>query len=497
MIITANDEKELESRGISKADFLSQLHQFVYGNKPLKLEKPCSKGDGILELNASEGHRLLGIFEEHRKKSFIVKFVPASGAASRMFRHLYNYNPENLSDLTEEFIINFKRFPFYGELKQMLESKGILLGKLIQENRWEEIFKWIVGEDGLNYINAPKGLITFHSYKDGSRTAYEEQIVEALSYARDKDNACYLHFTLSPQHFVQVEEFIKGVLEKYQYDEIHVSCSVQEPSTETIALNIDNNPLRDDHGNLIFRPSGHGALIHNLQKVNADIIFIKNIDNISTDQERTDTIFFKQALGGLLFELKDKTFDLLNRLENEQGEDVLGDALEFIQNWFQPGLPLGMSREQLKKYALLRLDRPLRVCGMVRNEGEPGGGPFWVKMPDGHISKQIVERSQVDMQDVHQARIYSNASYFNPVDIVCSIRNRKDENYNLGLFIDYSTGFVSEKFHSGKVIKALELPGLWNGSMALWNTVFVEVPVSTFTPVKTVNDLLRAGHQEV
>jgi hypothetical protein len=235
-------------------------------------------------------------------------------------------------------------------------------------------------------------------------------------------------------------------------------------------------------------------LIENLAHIDSDLIFIKNIDNVSTNSKIDDTIFFKKVIGGLLVHLK-RTSDKLSEGIALRSDAALDKALEFIQTWFQNGLPIGLSKEQLFQYVQLKLDRPIRVCGMVRNEGEPGGGPFWVRSNDGSLSKQIIEKSQVDTTDQQQLKILSEATHFNPVDIVCSIKNRHGEKYDLQRYIDHSTGFVSEKFQDGKVIKALELPGLWNGSMALWNTVFVEVPISTFNPVKTVNDLLRPGHQ--
>ncbi|MFM7730819.1 MAG: DUF4301 family protein, partial [Flavobacteriales bacterium] len=255
----------------------------------------------------------------------------------------------------------------------------------------------------------------------------------------------------------------------------------------------DNLPFRDAQGHMVLRPSGHGALIHNLQNIDADIIFIKNIDNITTENQLEEIVYFKQVLAGHLVELKNETNRLLDLLE--QNDDALEDALEFIQAHFQPGLPLGMNRDELRRYAMLRLDRPMRVCGMVRNEGEPGGGPFWVRSKGGYLSKQIVEKSQMNQEDAQQMKLLSSSTHFNPVDIVCSIKNRRGENYDLNDFIDHSMGFISEKFHQGHVMKALELPGLWNGAMAHWNTVFVEVPLNTFHPVKTVNDLLRPGHQ--
>jgi hypothetical protein len=496
MQFTADDIPELSRRGHSPASIAEQIHRFTHDLRPVKLEHACTPGDGITRFDASECHHMLTIFEREAKRFRLQKFVPASGAATRMFEHLFNFSQENISQLTETFILHFRRFPFYDTLLEKLAAKGVSLEALEENNKWKEIFGYILGPEGLHYGDTPKGLVAFHRYQHEVRTAFEEHLPEALEYARNADGSGAIHFTLAPAHVARVCEFLEEKIHrKYPYDPIHITHSVQELSTETIALDRRNEPARDQNGRLIFRPSGHGALIYNLQQCDADILFIKNIDNVTTDSQRESTIFYKKVLGGLLIKLKTQADLLLQRLE--QGDTGCeADALEFIQHWFQPGLPLGMSLPQLRAYARLRLDRPLRVCGMVRNEGEPGGGPFWVRMSDGHLSKQIVEKSQVDTSDVQQARILSESTHFNPVDIVCAITNRKGERYALDQFIDYSTGFVSDKFHQGKVIKALELPGLWNGAMALWNTVFVEVPVSTFHPVKTVNDLLRPGHIE-
>ncbi|MDZ4822828.1 MAG: DUF4301 family protein [Flavobacteriales bacterium] len=494
MQFTREDIAQLEAHGISTQSLLDQLYALVYGIKPVKLERPCTTGDGVMVLSASECHRLLGTFEQQHKGNSILKFIPASGAASRMFRHLLAYNPASLSEVAEEFILHFRHFPFYDQLSHKLTKRGVSIAQWVNENRWQEIFDFIMAEEGLNYGNCPKGMVVFHRYADTVRTAFEEHIAESLHYGKEKSGICRLHFTLSPDHWETTKKFLDEKLSNFPFDPIEIQYSQQQPSSDVIALDKGNHPARTSDRQLLIRPAGHGALLHNLQSVEADIIYIRNIDNVTTDSQREETVYFKKILAGLLLELKGGIHQILEALE-DNSDGVIENALEFIQLWFQPGLPLGMSREELKRYIKLRLDRPLRVCGMVRNEGEPGGGPFWVKMPDGHISKQIIEKSQVDLHDVLQSKILAGATHFNPVDIVCSIRNREGKNYDLQNFVDHSTGFMSEKFHEGRVIKVFELPGLWNGSMALWNSVFVEVPVSTFNPVKTVNDLLRPGHQ--
>lgn len=496
MHFSREDEIELSRRGLNIHDLLQMIQQFTRDTKPVKLERPCTPGDGIIVPNGGECHRLKKVYETEASRYSIVKFVPASGAASRMFKHLYNYSAETVSELTEEFIVNFRHFPFVDNLRTVMANNGVSLDDTLNANDWGLIFEYILTTKGLYYDSQLKGMVVFHRYESETRNAFDEHIHEAISYCRQADGSCHLHFTVAPQHLQQVSDYIDQKLQDFPYENIVVNYSVQSEKSDTVALTKDDEPVRDENGQLFFRPAGHGSLIHNLEELHYDIVFIKNIDNVTTQSKLEECSFYKQVLGGLLIELKQKVNAHLDALD-ERGDESLDEALEFIQAWFQPGLPLGMSREQLIQYARLRLDRPLRVCGMVRNEGEPGGGPFWVKMTGGYLSKQIVEKSQVDLHDVQQAKILATSTHFNPVDIACSFRNRKGENYRLSDFIDYSAGFVSEKFHHGQVIKALEWPGLWNGSMALWNTVFVEVPNSTFNPVKTVNDLLRPGHQEV
>lgn len=488
------DERQLQERGLTINDALQQIHQFTHDTQPARLDRACTVGDGILSLSGSDCFAYQRIYETERVQKTLLKFVPASGAASRMFKHLYNYSADNVSELTEEFIVNFRRFPFRSSLKQAMAEKGLDLDAMEADNKWNEIFDFMLMPHGLHYDDQLKGLVVFHAYQEETRTAFDEHLHEAMGYAKQYNGSCRLHFTLAPHHIERVSAYFDQKQKQFDYDHFEISYSTQSSATDTLALTKDNAPYRDEHGQLMFRPSGHGALIRNLQELDADVIFIKNIDNVTTQHQLDQTIVYKQVLAGLLLDLRNKINHLLEGLEQNR-ESALEEALEFIQAWFQPGLPLGMSREQLRQYAELRLDRPLRVCGMVRNEGEPGGGPFWVRMQGGYISKQIVEKSQVDLNDVQQAKILASSTHFNPVDIVCSIKNRAGENYQLDEFIDYTSGFVSEKFAQGQVIKALEWPGLWNGAMAMWNTVFVEVPVSTFNPVKTVNDLLRPGHQ--
>lgn len=496
MQFNAADMAELGRRGHTPASIEAQIKRFTRDIRPVKLEHPCTAGDGILRLDAAECHRLLTVFERESGHYRLAKFVPASGAATRMFEHLFHFSEDAISQLTEFFILHFDRFPFVTQLDAMLTSAGISLTALKEQNRWREIFGYILGPEGLNYADTPKGLVAFHRYRNHVRTAFEEHIPEALAYARNGAGSCAIHFTLAPAHMGRVTSFLQDCIRRaYPDDQITISHSVQALHSETIALDRQNQPARDGSGQLIFRPSGHGALIQNLPLCEADILFIKNIDNVTTDSQREPMIFYKKVLGGMLIELKTQAGQLLRRLSHrEPGTET--EAIEFVHQWFQPGISLPADTDAQRDELYRRLDRPMRVCGMVRNEGEPGGGPFWVRMADGQLSKQIVEKSQVDTADVHQARILAEATHFNPVDIVCSLTNESGKTYTLDQYVDYSTGFVSEKFHHGKVIRALELPGLWNGGMAHWNTVFVEVPVSTFHPVKTVNDLLRSGHME-
>ncbi len=495
MQFSATDERDLAAREMTPAELINLIYRFTHQTSTIELERPCTPNDGIIQLTPSQSIEYSEVFNKESLKKTIIKFVPASGAATRMFNHLFQYDPSKVSELVEEFVLNFDLFPFYDVLKKELSKSGLNLEVLIKENKWDKVFEFLLHSPGLDYAKYPKGLVPFHRYKNGIvRTAFEEHMHEAVDYGREADGTCRIHFTLAPHQIEMVMEFLQEKTATFPYEKFILEQSIQKNSTDTPAVDRNNEPVRDQDGHIIFRPAGHGALIHNLQELDEDLIFIKNIDNVTTEDQKHESIFYKKVLAGILLELKRKADELLGRLE-QNDHSVIEESIAFIKKWFQPVLPYSLSDDGVKTFIKLQLDRPMRICGMVKNEGEPGGGPFWVKMNGGITSKQIVEKSQVDHHNLQQMKVLSSSTHFNPVDIVCTIKNRFGEKYDLNEYIDHSTGFISEKFIEGNVIKALELPGLWNGSMALWNTVFVEVPISTFNPVKTVNDLLRPGHQ--
>jgi hypothetical protein len=495
MLFSDTDEKDLAAREMTPAELINVIYRFTHQTATINLDRPCNLNDGIVQLPPAQALELSETFNKESRDKTMIKFVPASGAATRMFNHLIQYDPQKVTPLVEELVLNFDLFPFYKELKTKLESHNLQLESMISENKWEDIIQFLLYSPGLDFAKFPKGLIPFHKYKDGTvRTAFEEHMHEAVDYGRETDGTCRIHFTLAPHQIELVMNFLEEKSATFPYEKFILNHSIQKSNTDTPAIDRHNQFVRDKAGHIIFRPAGHGALIHNLQELDEDIIFIKNIDNVTTEDQKHESIFYKKVLAGMLLELKKQADHYLGLLE-QNDRSVIDDAIIFIKKWFQPTLPNLANEANLVHYIKLQLDRPMRVCGMVKNEGEPGGGPFWVKMSDGFVSKQIVEKSQVDPHNLQQMKVLSTSTHFNPVDIVCTIKNRFGKKYHLNDYIDHSTGFISEKFVDGNVIKALELPGLWNGSMALWNTVFVEVPVSTFNPVKTVNDLLRPGHQ--
>ena len=407
-----------------------------------------------------------------------MKFVPASGAATRMFKELFEFvNDGKRGKGIDTLLENIGKFAFWPELKALLPAGA--------DDR--TIVSAIVNE-GLGYGRKPKGLVTFHAYPEGARKAVEEHLVEGAVYAA-ANGVAKIHFTVSPEHIEGFQELLAAKVPVYEkrfgirYD---ISFSVQKPSTDTIAVNPDNTPFRQDDGTLLFRPAGHGALIENLNEIDADVVFIKNIDNVTTDAQRGDTIRYKKVLAGILLDLQERAFEYLKALE--VGGAELEPIVEFIEKRLCVKLPGSYDSAMLRAV----LDRPIRVCGMVRNEGEPGGGPFWVGNPDGTQSLQIAESSQIGPDDLPLMR---SATHFNPVDLVCGMKNSKGVRFDLRRYTDPSTGFISSKSSGGRDLRAQELPGLWNGAMAKWNTVFVDVPITTFSPVKVVQDLLRPQHQ--
>ncbi|MBO7235900.1 MAG: DUF4301 family protein [Alistipes sp.] len=469
---------QIEARGISVAEVERQIENFRKGFPSLPVVRAASGGDGILQLSDDEIKAAEELYKSRTTKLRTIKFVPASGAATRMFKELFEYiNDNKRTPGIDKLITNLEKFAFFAELakylKPQIDDKDVVRNIVV---------------DGLAYGSKPKGLVTFHAYKEGARKPVEEHLVEAALYASNGERAA-IHFTLSPEHkagFLALLEERQSHYEKKFGIKYDVSFSEQSPATDTIAVNPDNTPFRTEEGKLLFRPAGHGALIANLDKLDADIIFVKNIDNVTTDERKGDTITYKRVLAGELLRLQERSFELLRALEC--GEDRFEEAKRFLQSELYCKLPENASKELIIK----TLDRPIRVCGMVKNEGEPGGGPFWVGDEYGREQLQIAESSQIAKEDMH---LMKEATHFNPVDLVCGVKRYDGTKYDLTKYTDPKTGFISSKSAGGRELRAQELPGLWNGAMANWNTIFVEVPISTFSPVKVVQDLLRPEHQ--
>jgi hypothetical protein len=516
-IFNEKDLKNIRARGIDPEEILGQIEIFKKGVACVNLIRPCRIGDGIKRLDEIDIERLNAVYSEAQSAGRAMKFVPASGAATRMFKELMSVNaqPENIdaSALPEQaknnddykyllsFIENITRFPFYDDLKSLMSRDGIYIEKAVSEGHYKDILEYTLYDRGLNLAGLPKALISFHKYNGYSRTPIEEHLVESAAYTIDGLGKARVHFTVSMEHEQAIKTRVNNVKGRYERSGIffEIGYSYQKPSTETIAVNRDNTLFREEDGSLIFRPGGHGALLENLSDLKGDIIFIKNIDNIAPDRIKDTSTIYKKALAGYLVELQDRIFSYLKRLENAQGdEDLLKEILTFISDDLSISLPDGMENQPVNLktgYLFDRLNRPIRVCGMVRNQAEPGGGPFWVKHADGGVSLQIVEKSQINTADEEQRRILESSTHFNPADLVCGVRDYNGRPFDLKRYVDPDTGFISVKSKDGMELKALELPGLWNGAMAFWNTVFVEVPLITFNPVKTIFDLLRDEHQ--
>ena len=500
---------------ISISSIEEQLKLFFTGVKIPVLVKPCIVGDGIHCLNDEEIDELLILHSETAKEGRLLKFVPASGAASRMFQNLQSvlnrFNNFTLDDLRKysendnecksvlDFLVNLPKFAFYDELKTVLKVDGSGINKLINESPLG-ILKAVLYKDGLDYLNKPKGAIKFHNYSNKARSAFEEQIYEALNYLVDFNNKVRIHFTISDAHNSIFLEIIEQVKLDMRYDyKLILTFSYQKKSTDTIAVDLENKLIFDRSGNLVQRQGGHGALLENLNDLKADIVIIKNIDNLSTENHAADTILYKKLLTGYLIKIQKKVFDLLDSLDrNDFSKKSFDEMMVFAEKDLFVTKPTNFenwSDEQKHKFLFDKLNRPIRVCGMVKNVGEPGGGPFWVTENDGSLSLQIVEQAQINVNDENQKNIFKCSTYFNPVDLVCGVKDYKGNNFDLHNFVDHQSGIITKKSKDGIELKALELPGLWNGSMADWTTIFVEVPITTFNPVKEVNDLLRKEHQ--
>ena len=468
----------MEEHGLTPAALETQLKNFREGFPFLPVTRAASCGDGIRVLDAAGIEQAAARYDRAKESLRVVKFVPASGAATRMFKDLFEFVREGRrTAVVGELLANRRRFAFWPELRTIVGDDAD--GLRTVEN--------IVAE-GLRYGETPKGLVSFHRYGDEVRKAVEEHLVEGAQYAA-AGGEVKIHFTVSPEHLTRFEALLAEKIPGYESRfgvKYRISFSVQDPSTDTLAVNPDCTPFRRADGRLLFRPAGHGALIGNLGKIDADIVFVKNIDNVTTDARRGDTVLYKKALAGVLLALQERIFEYLMALEVPGAE--LEPIAAFIENELCVKLPKDYGTPLLRRV----LNRPIRVCGMVRNEGEPGGGPFWVAGADGLETLQIAESNQIAPE---KRKLMRSATHFNPVDLVCSFRTSKGGRFDLREFVDPATGFISRKSDGGRELLAQELPGLWNGAMARWNTVFVEVPITTFSPVKVVTDLLRPEHQ--
>jgi hypothetical protein len=509
-MFSQEDIKQIRSRGSSIEDIGQQIEYFKKGFPFLKIVSAASHDHGIIRLSDEEIQRFEQYYVQKLEGGIsVLKFVPASGAASRMFKSLFTALADLKTGKSEDEIVDTNKeagefyqrladFAFYPALMECLEKSGLKPGL-------KTCLEYLLTEKGLNYGNLPKGLLLFHRYEGFERTPFEEHLAEGAYYAKDHENRVKLHFTVSPEHENSFRQLFNKIEAGYEieYGAVYeVSFSQQKPATDTIAVDLNNEPFREIDGSLLFRPAGHGALLENLNDLNADVIFVKNIDNVVPDHSRDTTVLFKKVLAGLLLHYQEKIFGyqkLLNeRFPHAIESGLLAEAAYFLENSLNvkpADVQYYSEKEELVQYLKEKFNRPLRVCGMVKNEGEPGGGPFFAFNPDGTISLQIAESVQIDASDPVQVRILHHATHFNPVDLICGIKNYKGEKYNLLKFRNPETGFISGKSKDGKELKAQELPGLWNGAMSDWNTLFVEVPVETFNPVKTVNDLLRVQHQ--
>ncbi|RMG56638.1 MAG: DUF4301 family protein [Bacteroidetes bacterium] len=508
-MFTEKDLQDIAARGSERATVEAQIKHFETGFPFLQIRRAATVGDGILALSGEEIDRFVRLYEHYLPSLKIVKFVPASGAASRMFKALFSYLNEAEAagqspaptGAVAEFFARLEDFAFYSDLKACLSEAGHDLSACLQAGDYATVLRYYLTEDGLGYGVLPKGLLQFHRYPEAglSRTALEEHMVEAMHYATAPGGTAYLHLTVSPEHIEKFQAHVAATRSRYETEQtkLDISFSVQKPATDTIAVDMDNAPFRTEDGSLLFRPGGHGALLSNLNDIDADVIFIKNIDNVVPDGIKAETYRYKMALGGILLSYQEKIFDYLEALA-DPAPGLIGEVETFLQEALCVEPPAGYDNwdeAQRLTYLKGKLNRPLRVCGMVKNEGEPGGGPFWAANPDGTVSLQIAETAQIDEDNPEQRAIMQAATHFNPVDLVCATRDRKGKLFDLMPHRDPKTGFISYKSLGGRELKAQELPGLWNGSMSDWNTLFVEVPIITFNPVKTVNDLLRPTHQ--
>ena len=506
-MLTFNDTLQLKQKNLTKKQIDEQLDFFVKEFPFLEIKASATVEKGIMKLDNSEIQEFILLWDEYLNGgNKIVKFVPASGAASRMFKDLFSFLSADYdiptSDFEKKFFDGISHFAFYQTLNAVCEkNEGKGIESLMAEGNYKVVVSNLLDSKGLDYGSLPKGLLLFHDYPTGARTAMEEHLAEGAMYAKGKDNKVVIHFTVSPEHLPLFEKLVKDKIPEFEKKfSVHyeISFSTQLPNTDTIAVDLANAPFRDAKGLLVFRPGGHGALIQNLNALDADVVFIKNIDNVVPDRLKDETVKYKKVIAGVLVSLQKRIFHYLHLIESgDYTHEQIEEMIYFLQDDLCIKNPETKYLEdvELVLYIKQKLMRPIRVCGMVKNVGEPGGGPFFTVNQDGTVSLQILESSQIDMNNSEAKKVFETGSHFNPVDLVCALKDVNGRKYNLPDYVDKNTGFISKKSKDGRDLKALELPGLWNGSMSDWNTIFVEVPIETFNPVKTVNDLLRPQHQ--
>lgn len=516
-MFTEKDLKQIKNKGITENQVNDQVSLLKNGMSFSNLVAAATIGEGIEKYSTDAIKDIISYYETKKESVNIVKFVPASGAASRMFKFLFqflnSFDPsketiesfiKNQKDnLMETFTENLEVFPFYEEVISKAKATIPNFNNLSKDEMYLAFAKTMLDENALNYSFFPKGLLPFHKYKTGAITAFQEHLYESTLYASSNKKA-NLHFTVSEKHLKYFEaelDTFKSNLEQETNTSFDISYSYQKEATETLALTLDNEVYRKEDGSILFRPGGHGALLENLNDLDCDIVFIKNIDNIVVAEKNIKISEYKKLLGGVLLQVQEQVFEFLHTLDNGDVNDAkLNEIATFMSDKMNVVLTEGFdnySTNDKKTYLRNRLNRPIRACGIVKNEGEPGGGPFWVKDEQGNTSLQIVEFAQIDSENTAQNDIAKHATHFNPTDFVCGIKNYKGEKFNLMEYVDTNAAFITMKTQNGTDIKVLELPGLWNGSMAHWNSICIEVPVETFNPVKTVNDLLKPAHQNL
>ena len=518
-LFTEADLQQMEKLGITEDEARRQLAILAKGQRWTTLERPCTTGDGIAILDPEDQAPLISRWQEGADKGRLSAFLPASGAATRMFAFLQRIRNQveritlegtadkfgQASDDYREFQVfveSLEEFAFFEPLAEVMGKAGSSLQEKLQLGVYNDILDFLLEPRGLNYSSLPKALIPFHRYSDHYRTALEEHLVESVRTVRDQKQRCRVHFTVAPENQAEVEAHGREAAAKYREHlgvQYELTFSTQSPGTNTLAVDLENRPFRKLDGNLLFRPGGHGALLQNLNQLQGDIVLIKNIDNVVTDERRDLVVLHQRILAGMLLKVQDEVFNYLTLLSSGSFEaSDLQRVLDFVVQQLNPSVEEQLrtcgDEEKIAKIFDL-LNRPLRVCGMVVNRGEPGGGPFWVKDASGRLSLQIVEQAEIDRSSPEQVTILEGSTHFSPAQIVCGLRDFQGEPFDLNHFADLGAVFVTRKTEEGKELKALELPGLWNGGMAYWNTIFVEVPEETFNPVKTVNDLLRPGHR--